>query len=385
MILVNKINVIEECIDGLALSGYLGDFYSAVIGLNEEAVVIAASLGLALDIPAIRFDVAHRYRNKLLQKAAIRAAGIPTPKSEVLGGSGDLNQTVVDYRRVLKPVSGAGTANVSLVEVGASLPQIDTDRDRSPWAIEEWIDGEEHHIDGVVRDGEILFSEVTRYGIPCLAAMRSGSPMRTLKAGMRGSSPKVDQELEFAAGCLSALGAFTGTFHMELFDTDAGFVFSECAARRGGGMVQEETLAALGVDLSELSLKAVSGRRVSSVDARPIKGAVGTTFLPGEEGFVLARPEAAELYRAFPLAVCARVDIPLGFHMPRTNSTIIKMGAVTVRASSASLLDSYLDQVVAWWRDRTHIVKGELPPRDLRKLNPFHLDNGASEMRVNND
>jgi hypothetical protein len=159
-----------------------------------------------------------------------------------------------------------------------------------------------------------------------------------------------------------------GVFHMELFhDAETGTVhFSECAARRGGGLIHEEIERKFSVDLGDAALRLAAGLPLDlTPQTRP--GVVGATFLPQREGILLDCPTAEDLL-ARPSVEFARIELPVGFHMRGSVSdTIGRVGQVLFRAPTLPAFLAASDDTVAWFGERMTVLPTSLTPVQLRQ------------------
>jgi hypothetical protein len=168
---------------------------------------------------------------------------------------------------------------------------------------------------------------------------------------------------------LTALGLRNGVFHMEVFrNAQTGEVwFSECAARRGGGLTHEEIAFKFGIDLGAAALRLAAGLTAQiAVDVRP--GFVGATFLPQREGILLSCPTAQDVTER-PSVAYARIELPAGFHMRGTvTDTIVRVGQVMLHSETLDGLRSAGAHVVEWFTEKMVVLPTTLSPAELRGL-----------------
>jgi hypothetical protein len=164
-----------------------------------------------------------------------------------------------------------------------------SDRGRTyPWLVEAFQIGEQYRVDGVCRDGRVVFSAV---------AVCVNTHLDFLDGGHMGSvmlpaeSEDAQTIVELARAVLEdGLPAFDGAFHLEAFLTPEGPVFSEVGSRIGGGSIPEEVELSYGINLVEESILAQRGLpfRHASVHQRSLAGQLN--FSP-VSGLLVEAPE----------------------------------------------------------------------------------------------
>ncbi|MER6632523.1 ATP-grasp domain-containing protein [Streptomyces sp. NPDC000987] len=353
--------------------------FDAVYSTDEWAVVAASLFGAAFGVPSLPPRVAATFRDKSLQKTAVRAAGVPVADFMVIEDLSDLPEDFsLPYpRAVLKPVAAGGTEDTSLITCDADL-RAAADRLRSQhWVgrqlrtfiLEEFVPGEELHVDGVVFDGQVQFVSVGAYRAPCLSAVTESLPLTTSLFDPVDDAAIYDLVVPVAKRSVAALGLEAGVFHMELFhDEESGrLVFGECAARRGGGLVQEEVLHKFGVSLAHAAIQCALGIDPAlKPEVRP--GAVGHMQLPYVPGTLLSCPSAKDLM-ALPNVEFATIEIPSGYVMGRTGDTVSKIGSLMLTAGSQKEMYQRADEIHQWFLDRVVASPLDVSPAQLRAWN----------------
>ena len=364
---------LESVVLGLYRAGLDPAGFDAIYSTDEGGVFTAAALGSAFAVPSIPVPVAALFRDKTLAKATLRKAGIDTADFITIE---DLHAVAEDYsmpfaKAVLKPVAGGATLNATAVrsdaELQAAVVRSREDRRTRAFILEEFISGDEWHVDGFVFEGKLEFISVGGYRKTCLDTISSNEWLHTFVFDPKTDADVYGRVTPLAEQILQTLGLISGVFHMELFhdpQTDR-LVFGECAARRGGGLIEEEVFHHFGVSLAAAAVQCAVGTKPEfTVELRP--GTVGQTYLPYTPGILLGTPSAEEL-TALPNVEFALIEWPVGFNMNPVNSTIMKIGGVLLAADSREELFRRADEVVAWFAERTVIVPPKVTPRELRE------------------
>lgn len=357
-------------------AGLSDSSFDAVYTSDELAIVAASTLGAALGSSSLPLSVAARFRDKSLQKSALRDAGIPTANFVVLEDLSDLPEdySVPFERAVLKPIAGGATEDTCVIRSDEDLQAAAARLRRQHWGgrqqrtflLEEFVAGQEWHLDGVVYNGALQFISVGSYRVPCLSAVSSNEPLATILFDPVADAEVYDLAVPMAEKCLQTLGLEAGVFHMELFyEEDSGtLTFGECGARRGGGLIQEEIHYKYGVNLAESAIRCALGMDPEiSVTARP--DVVGSVYLPYIPGTLVSHPSKHEVEN---LENVEHVHIELahGYVMRPGCDTTLKIGQVMLAADSRERLLQRADEVVKWFTDRTVVIPADSSPAQLR-------------------
>ncbi|MET9252674.1 hypothetical protein [Streptomyces sp. NPDC003717] len=238
-------------------------------------------------------------RDKDLQKRRIRAAGIPVADFRTIVHARELRD-FPHPRGVLKPLANSATRGVHAwrdeAERDALARQLEHDGVLGPWLAEEWVDGAELHVDGVVRGGQVLFTSVGRY-VQNVLAIRDGGIVASVmehpayREGLYGRAHAVAQQ------AMKALRHHDGVFHMEVFEQgEQGdrLVFGECGGRIPGGSFDEMIRLQHGVDLHEEWARAVLGLSPAVAPA-PADQWYGDVFLAADAGVLRSFPGEREV------------------------------------------------------------------------------------------
>ena len=223
-----------------------------VVAVDEFSVCIAAALREEARCCGASPGTARRVRDKLLMKQLVAEAGIAIPRQYARE---DLERGNISFPVVVKPRSLAGSVGVVVLR---SLEQIDlasltmatsaveySDMSEKQLHVEEFVDGDLFHLDGLVRTQKAIFVTASRYiGTPL--GYLGGKPV----ASTTVSAVECSEWQPFVDRCLDALGVPDGAFHLEAFIRPSGErVFLELAARPGGGPIRRTIELAQGVDL----------------------------------------------------------------------------------------------------------------------------------------
>lgn len=357
----------EAVLGGLSL-GEL--HFLAVLTSNEQSKVTPGLLGNYLGCPAIDPRVALNFRDKTVQKRLIRDRGLPVSDFTVVEDLRNLppDLEVPEQGGVPKPVTGTGTSNTIMVRTMDDIDRFASNQKASgstlrSFLLEKYVKGRELVADGVMCEGGVTFFCLGEYFDTCLTAVTKQKALC-----MSRLDPAEDESLYAKSApvireTLRSLGRRDGVFHMELFqehDTGA-FVFSECAARRGGGLTQEEVVAKSGVSLAEQAL--LTGTDCAgTVDVKVSPGLIGMTYLPGRARTLISCPSPDDLM-AQPGVRYARIDTSFGQVMlAAITNSYDQIGAVLLWASDLAEFTARVQRIREWLDPRTVIA----PPSPTR-------------------
>jgi len=375
----------EDVLSGLALHSVLIP-PRAIYTNDEHAVVTASLLAQYFGCRGVHPEVAVRFRNKGLQKSVVGTV-LPTARFCV----------IEDVRRftgcdpsflpaVLKPLAGAATELTQTVGDSTKLARLigelpDKTKKRS-FILEEYISGEEWEADGLLVDGELAFLSLGRYDDKCLTIVESHGTLV-----MRRFDDVDDKEAYQLARpaielALRTLGLTNGIFHMELFrDERSGeMIFSECAARRGGGLIQEEVLLKTGIDLAECALRSCLGLELG-IRYQQHEAVVGTTFLSAQPGTLLSYPSATEIEQ-LPGVAYAVLDAAIGEVAGTQFSTLIPIGAALITGTDLNDFSRRASSLQEWFAERAVVAPLNASRAELREQAVLRNPALASNRRV---
>lgn len=286
---------VESLMSALHHVGALAERIDAVVSTGELGVVSAAILGRWLGARALDPDAALRCRDKAVQKAAWRRAGVPTAPFVVIPDAifDDIAAATraagVRSPFVVKPIAGYGTRSVAIANDEAELVALvgrvaGQDPAMRRLLIEHRVDGDEWHFDGVVRAGVLHTLHVARYVRPLIETKR-GQQVASIAPSPRANPVLHDAAGAFTRGALGALGLDTAVFHFEVFAAPGSldFVAGELAARPAGNFIGDYVKRGIGVDLWAAATQLFTGDEIARVQGHDdcVRGA---TDLPASSG-----------------------------------------------------------------------------------------------------
>lgn len=216
--------------------------FTHVVATSESNMLKAAWIRSSLGLPGPTYDEILPVTDKWRMKQAVQdhvSAARGWLSSAVIAGKAHLPERVI-----IKPTVSSSARGVEVMTAASVVARL---RGESLlWLVEEAVAVEEElHCDGILLDGQVVWSCVSVYDRPVMSAV-----------GSRGSrhlppdDPAVAVAREAVRKTFEALPVHNGVFHLELFRRiDGKLLFGEVGLRPAGGGVATSLEIATGVDL----------------------------------------------------------------------------------------------------------------------------------------
>jgi biotin carboxylase len=224
-----------------------------IVALDEYDMETAATLREHLRVPGMGLTTMRYFRDKLAMRMKALDRGVRIPDFVPVVNHDDIRYYLehVSGPWVLKPRQEASAIGIKKIHAADELwPVLEQLGDKqSSYLLEKFVPGEVYHVDSVVSENEVLFSNVSKYGKPPMNVAQGGGVFTTFTVP-RGSEE--DSGLrEINRDLIEALGLVRGVAHAEFIRShaDGEFYFLECAARVGGAYINEMVEAATGINL----------------------------------------------------------------------------------------------------------------------------------------
>jgi hypothetical protein len=290
------------CVEATALELFEERGYRTVVAKAEADLLRAGKLRDMLGIEGQSWQSALAYRDKVVMKSYTQKAGIPTPAFARLETFLDLLAFVKHYGYpvFIKPVGGSGAIDTCLLSNRASLEGYLEGGLASNMEVEQYIEGDMYHVDGLVLEGDIIFMHPSKYtNGGCLAYKQDRSCGSYL---LSDQNPLKDRLNRFTERIINALPSPQDfTFHAEIFHTpDDVLVFCEIASRTGGARISETIRRALQVNIDQLWVQGQCGLRPHAGKIRASvtkqKGLAGWLVMPPKNGTLSRLPDTAPVW-----------------------------------------------------------------------------------------
>lgn len=234
---------------------------------SEYDLVRAAALREKWGLPGQGMVSAQAYRNKFQMKNLVAKAGIPVATQRQLDSSPLQLLAFIEehgFPVVVKPIDGGGSRGVEILHDQGQLCNFLKTFPLRPFMVERFVQGQLYHIDGLARNGDILFATTSCYfSEGCLNFQSHRSNGSYL---LEADTPRHHQLVQFTQRVISALPVSPELgFHAEAFMDEAGdsdIVLCEIAARTAGGWIIEAIEAAYGINLNREWIRLSAGLNV---------------------------------------------------------------------------------------------------------------------------
>lgn len=238
-----------------------------------ECARLRAELGLASRHP--RSPAA--YLDKVVMKRLLAAGGVRVPRFHafepvVTAAAAELLIEEIGLPAVAKPRQEANSRGIAILRTRQEVSDWLAAHDgEAGWQVDEFVDGPLHHVNALVRDGEITPVQVGRYLGPLIGV----SAGRTLGGATEEESPFTKAVHEMNERVVRALGS-EGSFvvHTEFAVNGEGeMVVLEVAGRAPGALVSELALLHAGVQLEVVNLRMQAGLPVPEPQQQDVQAA----------------------------------------------------------------------------------------------------------------
>lgn len=330
--------------------GRLPDDLLGVATANELAVPTQTWLLAELGLPGPTMAATVLMRDKHAQKEVVRAAGIATAASRTSVAGSARYEVPYLGPCVVKPAAGMAAEQTYVCASEAAYADLMrrlAPRATAPLVVENLVDvAEEWEVDGVMRHGRMVFSSVARYSMPLLSYTTStditvdDNAFRMYRMDGHEDEATCTAARTVAERALTALGYSDGVFHLELLrERGTGeILFGECAARRGGAMIQEDVALKHGFSLAAAAVD-IALRRPIREPGPTDERFVGMTYLYLPPGTIVSLAEPEQL-RELGFVHDVHISALVGPNdTPSSMSTSYRQGMCVVSGGSAAELE----------------------------------------------
>ncbi|MYQ36742.1 Biotin carboxylase [Streptomyces sp. LamerLS-316] len=293
---------------------------AAVVPGLEYAVPAAAALAEKLGLPGATETAAQALRDKVRLREVAGAGGVRNPRWREVHGPEDILDFAGGGPVVVKPANRQASVGVQLLdsvdattaaqawERTSSAAEYEQVPDRPlDWRFlaEERLEGAEYSIEALVREGEIVFENITaKTVIPGPYPVELGHLLPA----------PLDEDTQAAFGSalralVSALGFRTGILHAEWILTESGPTLVECAGRCPGDYLIDLVDLAYDTTIRLTLIDLLAGRPVTLPATARRTSAV--RFLAAGPGTV-TEVSGEDTAKALPGVRAVEVDVEAG-------------------------------------------------------------------------
>ncbi|MEV6209044.1 ATP-grasp domain-containing protein [Kitasatospora sp. NPDC051914] len=333
----------EEAWAGAVAAAVAERVPDGVISFAEPQVMAGALVQERLGLPGPSLHAAVVSRNKALQRATFAAQGIAQPEHLLVSDLAEAREWMLERLPVVvKPLTLAGSEGVELVRTAAEADDIVARRSaEGKVLVEEAVEGPEYSWEALVRDGEVLFENVT--------AKETTLPPYfvelTHRPGHRFDDAELAQQVrKLTYGVLAAIGMRTGLVHLEFKVGRRGPALMEIAVRTPGDYLPDAISLSYGFDLYEAVVRLALGLPVDElVRTSPVSWSA--THFPITDPGTIKSIEGVDDASAHPSVVRVRLRKRPGDLVRPLTSSSQRMGHVLVNAASPTEREDALKHV----------------------------------------
>lgn len=251
----------------------------AVVALDDQPTQTAARVAKALGLPGHPPHAADTCREKYLSRECLRSAGLQVPRFRRFARNGNPLRlaSAVNFPCVLKPLTLSGSRGVIRANSAAefvtaferiakllSSPEVGVLRDPATDLIqvEDYVDGAEVAVEGLVDSGELHVLAVFDKPDPLRGPFFEETIYVTPSRLPASTQQQIGSVLQKA---VSALGLDRGPLHAEMRLNSEGLWILEVAARPIGGLCARSLRFNHGMSLEELILRHALGEEMQPV------------------------------------------------------------------------------------------------------------------------
>ena len=220
-----------------------------VTGVTEKAVIPAVLARKVLGLPGTIPEVAERCRNKIAMKTYAQKKNIPVTPFVALkkNTTAEELEKKLSYPIVLKYKSLSGRRGLLIAHEKKNLRTMMQRRDMA----EKWIKGKEFSVESFIRNGKIIFRNMTEY--------YELSHLNIVPSSLNHKEAKRIYKLN--DDVIKKFGINQGMTHFECYLTKDGLIFGEIALRPPGGYLMDVIQTAYGFDPWIALLNIESGKK----------------------------------------------------------------------------------------------------------------------------
>ncbi|MFE3637044.1 ATP-grasp domain-containing protein [Streptomyces sp. NPDC059168] len=271
-------------------------------------------------------------RNKALQRHTFGAYGIRQPEYLLAARIAEARDWMLERLPVVvKPLTLSGSEGVELIGDAGAVDEVIARRGTEGQVlVEEAVEGPEYSWEALVRDGEVLFENVT-------AKQTTAPPYFVELAHRCGHGLGLEtaaQVHELTRGVLSAIGMRTGLVHLEFKAARPGPVLMEVAVRTPGDYLPDAIGLAYGFDLYEAVVRLSLGMPLEKLPDQPVSWSA--TVFPTAAPGTIREITGVEEVLAHPAVVRVRLRKGPGAVVRPLTASSQRMGHVLINAGSQS-------------------------------------------------
>ncbi|WP_165442936.1 ATP-grasp domain-containing protein [Senegalia massiliensis] len=289
--------------------------YDAIITSYEGGMITAGFLEFLINKKFKNYEQSFIMRNKYLQKLKAKEC-VPVTKIQILENLYELkNEDIyLTYPIVIKPIDGFATNSTFVIDTFENLIVMSHKLNKGKkYLIEEFVNGQEYFADGYIVDGKLGTFCVSKYEKPVIQ-INQGHVVKAIQVHPEANKALYSEVESFLTKTLKSLDYQNGVFHLEFFSSSGQYVFSECGARPGGGMIVDCYQSLFGLNLNELV--ASTQLKLNIEEPSLSDEAYGFSYIPVLRKDIKELPSLSDLKQHFQFVKGLKYDWKIGDKIP---------------------------------------------------------------------
>lgn len=286
------------------------------------------------------------YRNKIEMKNKAIECGIKVPNFKQILNALDLLEFInkYDYPVVVKPIDGAGSKGTTILNNNKELQFLLEKGIEGNLEVEEFIEGDMYHIDGLINDNKIIINWPSLYINGCLAFQEG----KYLGSHMLSKDNPLTKKLQnFVHSILEKFPTPSSTaFHAEVFHTKNNeLILCEIASRVGGAKINDVIEKAFNINLLKNSVQGQAGiqNKIEIMDTPNLL--YGWALIPPQEGILEEWPS-----EELPIDVVEyEFHGNVGQKFTGANLSIDKIATFIVSGKDEVAIKNKIDTLTTWF------------------------------------
>ncbi|MCD4644868.1 hypothetical protein AR454_21775 [Bacillus mycoides] len=321
----------------------------AIVCPLERSLLTGGYLRSYYGLTGLGYDQTLGFANKLIMKRRLRESGLPVTDFARLDRIDDLSSygKTLGWPLIVKPAIGSGSMNTLCVKSNEHLEELQETgeleplhKGEVPLIVERFVCiRAEYHCDCIVSQGKVLFSSTSRYIQPVLSSLDNMIGSYTLSP----QSPKVAQIEELHQKVIKVLGLREGITHLEVYETDNGFLIGEITCRPGGGGITQNIERHTGVSIWDAFIQTSIGEHPYIVP-KIKNGISGWLGLPCRNGLITSLTPVEELQR-IPGVEVVQMNYSVGENVVEKKTSVFYAGKIFFHLDSETEIPDLLQAV----------------------------------------
>lgn len=334
--------------------------FTLIVAPSETDILRAAKLRDIFHLEGQSYESALFFRDKIRMKTLLKKNEIEVPAFTRVKSALDVLNFVDhhSYPFIVKPSRGYGSIQTHILRnpqdtiLLLDTKDIFNEFHQADLDLEQFIEGDMYHVDGIVRDGKVLAIWPSKCINNCLQ-MVEGKP--TGGYLLSADNPITLMLNQYTRKILEILPMPSNSgFHLELFYNDNKVIFCEIASRIGSPWINDLWVNGMGINLKKEFIRAQAYLpSLHNFDSCSPSKLIGGMIFPPKPGKVISIPASCKLEGVIEYTPLVRV----GAHLEQPNGMIGHIASFTIFANSENQMKEKVKLVQEWFEANFKIIE----------------------------